>query len=52
MIVPITGEARFDGKGRGWYVYAPGSSHAPTVTGGSAYVLYLLPDGAIEFTQH
>lgn len=24
--------------------------HHPTVSGGDAYILYLLPDGAIEFT--
>jgi len=51
MIIPIAGDAKFDGKERGWYVYGPGSSHSPTVTGGSAYILYLLPDGAIEFTR-
>ncbi|MGA7328046.1 MAG: DUF4863 family protein [Rhodomicrobium sp.] len=28
----------------------PGSSHHQTVSGGDAYVLYLLPEGAIEFT--
>lgn len=50
-IMPIEGTAEFDGKGVGWYVYPPGSSHHPTVRGGDAYVLYLLPDGAIEFTK-
>ncbi len=50
-IMPIEGDAEFDGKGVGWYVYPPGSSHHPTVQGGDAYVLYLLPDGAIEFTK-
>jgi hypothetical protein len=50
MIVPIAGEPRFDGLAAGWYVYGPGSAHYPTVTGGSAYVLYLLPEGSIEFT--
>ena len=49
-IMPIAGDARFDGKGRGWYVYPPASAHHPTVTGGEAYVLYLLPEGAIAFT--
>lgn len=49
-IMPVSGEPRFDGKPKGWYVYPPGSSHRPTVTGGDAYVLYLLPEGAIEFT--
>ena len=34
----------------GWKVYAPGSDHFPTVRGGRALVLYLLPAGAIQFT--
>ena len=51
VALAIEGDARFDGKERGWYVYGPGSSHSPTVTGGTAYILYLLPDGAIEFTR-
>jgi hypothetical protein len=41
--------AAFDGVSDGWKVYEPGSVHCPTVTGGSAYVMYLLPEGAIEF---
>lgn len=49
-IMPIDGPATFDGKPEGWYVYPPGSDHRPTVAGGEAYILYLLPDGAIEFT--
>lgn len=50
MIMPVVAEPNFDGHPEGWYVYGPGSAHHPTVTDGSAYVLYLLPDGAIEFT--
>ncbi len=49
-IMPVSGEPRFDGRPKGWYVYPPGSSHRPTVVGGEAYILYFLPDGAIEFT--
>lgn len=49
-IMGISGEPEFDGFPEGWYVYEPGSDHHPTVQGGDAYVLYLLPDGAIEFT--
>lgn len=49
-IMALEGDPRFDGKPEGWYVYGPGSDHNPTVTGGEAYVLYFLPDGAIEFT--
>jgi len=51
MIMPLAGDARFDGQAEGWLVYEPGSAHHPTVTGGSALVLYLLPSGRIEFTQ-
>lgn len=51
MIMPLEGDAKFDGHGAGWFVYGPGSVHRPTVTGGRAYVLYLLPQGAIEFTK-
>jgi hypothetical protein len=29
----------------------PGSAHRPTVSRGRSLVLYLLPDGRIEFTQ-
>lgn len=49
-ILPLEREPLFDGKGPGWYVYEPGSAHHPTVEGGEAYILYLLPGGAIEFT--
>ena len=49
LVMPIEGEARFDGQPAGWVVYGPGSAHHPTVTEGRALVLYLLPDGAIEF---
>jgi len=51
MIMPLTGSAAFDGRSGGWLVYGPGSAHSPTVTGGKALVLYLLPQGAIEFTK-
>lgn len=45
------GPATFDGQAAGWKVYGPGSAHQPTVRGGRALVLYLLPEGAIEFTR-
>jgi len=51
LVMPIDDTAAFDGRGAGWLVYAPGSAHVPTVTGGKAWVLYLLPQGAIEFTK-
>ena len=50
MIMPETEGARFDGRGRGWCVFEPGSDHRPTVTDGKAVVLYMLPGGEIEFT--
>lgn len=52
LVMPQDGsEARFDGTPAGWKVYPPGSAHYPTVQGGRALVLYLLPEGAIEFTR-
>ncbi len=51
LVMPLDASARFDGHGAGWVVYEPGSAHHPTATHGRALVLYLLPDGAIEFTR-
>lgn len=51
LIMPLSDQARFDGRGAGWLVYGPGTAHRPTVSAGRALVLYLLPDGAIEFTR-
>ena len=51
LIMPIEGDAAFDGHSAGWLVYAPGSAHEPTVSGGRAYVLYFLPEGAIQFAS-
>lgn len=51
MVMPIDSAAHFDGHGAGWVVYGPDSAHKPTVNGGKALVLYLLPGGAIEFTR-
>ncbi len=49
-VMPVEGEALFDGRGAGWVVYPPGSAHEPTVSEGRAYVLYLLPEGRVQFT--
>ncbi len=51
LIMPVEGEARFDGRQAGWLVCPPGSAHRPTVTQGRALVLYLLPEGRIDFTR-
>jgi hypothetical protein len=50
LVMPVAGEALFDGRPAGWVVYPPGSGHRPTVSHGRALVLYLLPQGAIRFT--
>lgn len=50
LVMPVSGDPRFDGQPAGWLVCPPGSAHSPTVTGGRALVLYLLPQGAIRFT--
>jgi len=51
LVMPVSATATFDGRGAGWLVYEPGSAHVPTVAGGRALVLYLVPQGAIEFTK-
>ena len=51
LIMPLEGDARFDGRPAGWLVCPPGSAHRPTVAQGRALVLYLLPQGQIEFTR-
>ncbi len=51
LVMPIDGDAQFDGRPAGWCVYPAGSAHRPTVSRGRVLVLYLLPQGAIEFTR-
>ena len=51
LIMSISPAARFDDAPRGWLVYGPDSAHRPTVTGGEALVLYLLPGGEIDFSR-
>ena len=51
LVMPQGGEATFDGRPAGWVVMPPGSAHRPTVAQGRALVLYLLPQGQIEFTK-
>jgi len=52
LIMPLEGDATFDGHAAGWCVYGPGTAHRPTVAQGRALVLYLLPEGQIEFTRN
>ncbi len=51
LIMPIEGQATFDGCPAGWLVCPPGSGHRPTVAAGRSLVLYLLPEGRIDFTR-
>ena len=51
LVMPLDDGALFDNQPAGWVVYAPGSAHRPTVSNGRALVLYLLPDGSIEFSR-
>jgi Domain of unknown function (DUF4863) len=51
LVMPIEGNAKFDTRPAGWVVYPPGSAHRPTVSKGRALVLYLLPEGRIEFSR-
>lgn len=47
--ISLEEEPRFDGHGPGWVVFPPGSTHVPTVEGGKMLIVYLLPNGAVEF---
>ena len=51
LIMPLEGDAQFDNRPAGWLVCPPGSAHRPTVSNGRALVLYLLPEGRIDFTR-
>ena len=51
LVMPQEGDATFDGRPAGWVVMPPGSAHRPTVADGRSLVLYLLPEGRIEFTK-
>ena len=47
--IALEGEPTFDGEPPGWVVEPPGSEHVPTVAGGRMLIVYLLPEGAIQF---
>lgn len=49
--VALDGDPRFDGQPAGWVVMPVGSAHVPTVSGGRMLIVYLLPQGQIEFTR-
>jgi len=47
--VALEDNPRFDAQPPGWVVLPPGSTHVPAVTGGRMLIVYLLPQGRIEF---
>lgn len=49
MIGPVDATGQFCGHGAGWRVFAPDSSHYPTVSGGTVTLLFFLPGGLIEY---
>jgi Domain of unknown function (DUF4863) len=51
LVLPTEGRPTFDDRPAGWLVYGPGSAHKPTVENGCAYIMYLLPGGAIDFAR-
>ena len=49
--VPLEGEPAFEGCTNGWVVMPPDSVHVPEVRGGKMLIVYLLPDGQMEFIK-
>ncbi len=49
--IAMDGAPTFQGQGPGWVVESPGSEHVPTVTGGTMLIVYLLPEGSMEFIE-
>jgi len=47
--IALEGNPTFEGQQPGWVVMRAGSTHVPTVEGGTMLIVYLLPDGAMEF---
>lgn len=47
--IALDGEPTFDARSDGWIVLPPDSVHVPTVAGGTMLIVYLLPDGEMEF---
>lgn len=47
--VALDGTPQFDGFDAGWAFLPPGSSHTPTVAGGTMVIIYFLPNGAVEW---
>lgn len=49
LCLPDSKDATFEGRQATWMVLPPGSTHEPTVAGGSMLILYWWPDGAVSW---
>ena len=49
--VALNGNPTFDGRPPGWVVLPEDSVHVPTVADGEMLIVYLLPEGQIEFLK-
>ena len=49
--IALEGEPTFEDQPAGWVVMQNGSTHVPTVAGGTMLIVYLLPGGEIEFLK-
>ena len=49
LCFPDDGTVTFEGRRATWMVLPPGSTHEPTVAGGSMLILYWWPDGAVTW---
>ena len=47
--IALEGTPTFEDQAPGWVVMPTGSTHVPTVAGGTMLIVYLLPDGEIDF---
>lgn len=50
-MLTLEGEPKFCGHPEGWAVFAPGSQHVPSVSGGKMMIFYMLPGGAVEWKK-
>lgn len=49
--IALEGAPKFVGNEPGWAVFAPGTEHVPTVSGGTMLIFYFLPGGAVEWKK-
>lgn len=49
--IAMSGTPTFESQPPGWVVLPAGSTHVPTVAGGTMLIVYLLPEGAVEWIR-